>query len=220
MHGTKSVLFLLVVLMAATWAARFFMLQKSPYAPGLDGYSYAVQTHSLKQYGKAKDPDASPVLRLLGGLARIVGDPVVSNKSGAALFAALLLLPVFLLGRRVTGSPAAGLGMAAFFSFSPSLTYLSIEFLKNLGGLVGLLFPFFTRPLLPEGKTPGGSGAGGRSCVHGSGPSFHGRSGAGGDGVGPLPPALEAQGAGAPACRGGGGRVPATGPDAGRAPFP
>ena len=160
MHKPKTAIFLLFVLMAATWGARFFMLQKSPYAPGLDGYSYAVQTYSLKHFGKVKDPDASPVLRLLGGLARIIGDPVISNKAGAALLAALLLLPVFLLGRRVTGSPAAGLGMAAFFSFSPSLTCLSIEFLKNLGGLVGLFFFFyFLRGLYcRNGKLPAAAG--------------------------------------------------------------
>ena len=141
-NGRGAVL-LLIGMMVMTFFIRFSMLQKSDYAPGLDGYSYAVQTYSIKHFNRVKDPDSSPVFWFLGGLAKVLGDPVRSNKAGAAILAALLLVPAFLLLREWSGRAGPGLLAAGLCAVSPSLIWLSVEFLKNLGALSGLMFFLF-----------------------------------------------------------------------------
>jgi hypothetical protein len=126
---------------ALVWSAcvlllRLSMLSATPFANGLDGYANAVQVLSLDRTGHLMMVDDSPVFWLLEAINGLIRDPVLAVKLGSALFGALLGLAVrwFLL-QAGAGRDRAFWGMV-LCGLSPTLTFMSVDYVKNLGALV------------------------------------------------------------------------------------
>ena len=124
----------LVALVA--WSAwhRWVFLTETPYPVGIDGYYYAIQLRALVEDGALHYP-ASPLGFWLLAPFAWATDPITGAKLGAAVLGAAVALPAFAAGRRLGGSPAAGLVAAAFATASAGSFYLSVEFVKNGLGL-------------------------------------------------------------------------------------
>jgi len=118
------------------WAfwQRCVLLFADPYPVGIDGYFYAVQLRSLVESGQLYY-SGSPVVYWLMAPFALVSDPIVGTKLAAAAGGALLALPVYFLGRRLSNDRAIGLLAATLAVASSQSLYLSAEFIKNGIGL-------------------------------------------------------------------------------------
>ena len=126
----------LVLLGLLVWSfhARHGYLMASPYPVGVDGYFYPIQVRSLLSEGRLHYPSAPLALWFMAPFAALE-NPVDGAKIAAALGSALMVLPAYLLGRRVGGSRATGLLAAVLVGTSAESFYLSAEFVKNGLGL-------------------------------------------------------------------------------------
>jgi hypothetical protein len=115
-------------------AARLEFLRSSPYPLGVDGYYYAIQLRSLLETGHLAYP-ASPLVFWLFAPLAAATDPIVGAKIGAALITALIAVPAYLLGKRLSGLRAGGLLAAALAAQSAIGFYLATEFVKQGAGL-------------------------------------------------------------------------------------
>lgn len=113
---------------AAVTRARF--LFASPYPLGIDGYFYPIQLRALLDGGHLYYPSSPLVLWLMAPLAAVT-DPITGAKLGAALGTAAVALPVYFVGRRVSGDRAIGVLAAVLAATSASSFYLSVEFVKS-----------------------------------------------------------------------------------------
>jgi hypothetical protein len=117
----------------AAWAFwhRFRFSSLTPYPVGIDGYFYPIQLRSLLETGGLAYPSSPLALWLMAPLAALT-DPIVGAKLGAALGTAVLVVPVYFLGRRLArGDRAVGLLAAVLVATSAESFYLSTEFVKN-----------------------------------------------------------------------------------------
>ncbi len=126
------VLALGLVAWAAVTRARFLLA--SPYPLGIDGYFYPIQLRALLAHGHLYYPSSPLVLWLMAPFAAAT-DPIVGAKLGAALGTAAVALPVYVVGRRVSGDRAVGLFAAVLAATSASSFYLSVEFVKSGVGM-------------------------------------------------------------------------------------
>ncbi len=119
-----------VGLAAFALAVRARFLLGDPYPFGLDGYYYAVQVRSLCESGALNYPTAPLSFYFLAPFAWFAG-PIAGAKLGAAAGTALLVVPVYLLGKRFTGQRAPALVGCAFAATSLQGFLLSAEFVKE-----------------------------------------------------------------------------------------
>jgi hypothetical protein len=108
-------------------------LLASPYPCGVDGYWYLMQARAWIEQGRFAYPSAPLVPWSMAQLARVV-DPVLAMKLVAAFGSAALVLPAFLVARRVAGPGPALLG-AALTATSAESSFLATEFVKQAVGL-------------------------------------------------------------------------------------
>lgn len=122
-----------------TWAfwQRCVLLLGEPYPLGIDGYYYAVQLRALLDTGGLYY-SASPVAFWLMAPFAVFAGPIVGAKLAAATAGALLAVPVYFLGRRLSSDRAIGLLAATLAVASSQSLYLSAEFIKNSIGLTVL----------------------------------------------------------------------------------
>ncbi len=118
------------------WAfwSRWQFLDSAPVPLGIDGYFYPVQLRSLLADGHLYYPSGPLSLWWMAPFAAVT-DPIVGAKLGTALGASLLPIPMFFLGRRISGDRAIGLLVAVLVATSASSFYLTTEFAKNCLGL-------------------------------------------------------------------------------------
>lgn len=134
------------------WSAwqRWQVMASSPYPIGIDGYYYPIQLRSLLERGHLAYPASPLAFWLMLPLAALT-DPVTGAKLGAALGGAAIVVPAFLVGRRLGGT-AGGLAAAVAAATTGGSFYLSFEFVKNGIGLtlalvaVWLALRAFDRP--------------------------------------------------------------------------
>jgi hypothetical protein len=121
-----------VVAALVGWAFyhRYRFLASSPYPVGIDGYFYPIQLRELLADGALYYKSSPLALWLMAPLAALT-DPVTGAKLGAALGGALLVVPVYFLGRRIGASRAVGIVAAVLVATSAESFYLSTEFVKN-----------------------------------------------------------------------------------------
>ncbi len=130
MWPSPAVLGALVALVGWAFWQRYRFLAASPYPLGVDGYFYPIQLRSLLATGHLYYPSAPLTLWLMAPLAALT-DPIVGAKLGAALGSALAAVPIYFLGRRISGDRACGLLAAALVAASAESFYLTVEFVKN-----------------------------------------------------------------------------------------
>ena len=120
----------IAILVAWAFFTRYRFLAASPYPLGVDGYFYPIQLRSLLAGDGLYYASAPLTLWLMTPLAALT-DPIVGAKLGAALGSALVAVPVYFLGRRLSGDRTIGLLAAALIVTSTESFYLSVEFVKN-----------------------------------------------------------------------------------------
>ena len=124
----------LIGLVAWSFWTRYDFLSHSPYPMGIDGFFYPVQLRSLLDTGSLYYPSSPLSLYFMAPFAAAT-DPITGAKIGTALGSALLIVPVYILGRRVSGDRAVGLLAATLIVTSAESFYLTTEFVKNGLGL-------------------------------------------------------------------------------------
>lgn len=125
---------MVAALLIAATAIRLRALLASPYPTGIDGYWYLIQVRSLLEDGRLYYPSAPLVPWLMAGAALVLGPPL-AVKVIAALGSAALVVPSYLVARRVSGSAGPALLGAALVATSAQSFFLSTEFVKQAVGL-------------------------------------------------------------------------------------
>jgi len=146
----------LILLFLFSFTIRFIALSQTPYANGWDGYYYIMQMYTFIENGAMRAPDYSIIYPFYIGLSYITGNYLMAFKLGSAILAAVFTGTVYFLSYHVTSSTKSkktvgsnsfyiALFVAIFSIFSPSLTYFTSQFPKNLMGIIFLLwFIYFT----------------------------------------------------------------------------
>jgi hypothetical protein len=148
-------------LVLAAFLARLQALRASPFPTGVDGFFYLLQIRSLLENGQLYSPSAPLVPWLMAGLSFVTG-PVLAMKMVAALGSAALIIPGYLLAKRLSHAVGPALMGAALLATSAQSIFLSTEFVKQAVGLsLALGFvaalawlldgPNWRRALLPAG---------------------------------------------------------------------
>lgn len=135
LHAFRLVGPVLVVaaLVTAAFVARLHALRSSPFPTGVDGFFYLLQIRSLLEEGQLYSPSSPLVPWLMAGLSLVV-EPVLAMKIVAALGSAALVVPAFLVARRLSATEPAVLA-AALVATSAQSIFLSTEFVKQAVGL-------------------------------------------------------------------------------------
>jgi uncharacterized membrane protein len=137
---TIAVMVWAAVIGLGAWSAwqRWLVMESSPYPIGIDGYYYAIQLRGLVEDGALPYPASPLAFWLMWPLAALT-DPITGAKLGAAIGGAAVVVPAFLVGRRL-GGVAGGLAAAVAAATTGGSFYLSFEFVKNgLGLTIALL---------------------------------------------------------------------------------
>ena len=138
---------ILSALFLLSFFLHFFLLQKTSFATGWDGYYYLIQVKSFLLEGKMHSPDAALFYPLLIFFTRLFSDALFALKFLSALMVAFFIPAAYFCVRRffpsepeeAQWSSSVALLMAAYFLFSPVLFYLAAHFPKNLLGFLFLL---------------------------------------------------------------------------------
>lgn len=121
---------LLAALVAWSFLQRFCFLSETQYPVGVDGYFYPIQLRSLLEGHGLYYPSSPLVLWFMVPFAAVTG-PVVGAKIAAALGAALLAVPMYILGRRLCADRTVALLCAGLAVTSAESFYLTAEFVKS-----------------------------------------------------------------------------------------
>lgn len=124
---------------AAHFTVQWCILFSSNMAVGSDGYYYAAQVRYFLTKGRFFSPDSSPVLYLMVGASHFWNDIVVTNKLVVTVLSSIMVFPLFLIGKKLRGE-SAGIILVLLCSFSSMVSEFSIEYVKNLGGIVAFVF--------------------------------------------------------------------------------
>ncbi|MBE7412842.1 MAG: hypothetical protein L6Q54_01495 [Leptospiraceae bacterium] len=114
-------------------------LTESKYAFGLDGYYYVVQVRSYIENGKFLIPDFSLVFYFFVFLSKFGNDIVFTNKLGISLILSFIAVPSYLLGKKISNR-TGGIFLSVFIISNTLIFYFAIEYLKNLLGIMFMLF--------------------------------------------------------------------------------
>lgn len=138
---TKTITALFVILYGILiFATRLFMLMKSEYPTGLDGFFYALQAKSLVVNGALENPDHEIGYFLCGFFSWVARDVFLGCKIQAALSSTLISVLIFILLKISCKDkimiPCAGLLIS---SISAGITLFNINYINNQTGLVFFL---------------------------------------------------------------------------------
>lgn len=135
---------LLALLLLGAFLVRYLSFQRTSYAPGRDIYFHIIQARSLLEEGKTHAPDSS----LTPSLMILAYSFTRDWETAPALLASLLCLIYTFLAWGATrqlfysASPPLrdrlSLLLTAILAFSPVLTYVASEFIKQMMGMVSL----------------------------------------------------------------------------------
>lgn len=117
----------------AAWL-RWRALRSSPYPTGVDGYWYLIQVRSLLEEHRLHYPGPPLVPWLMAALTRLVG-PISALKAVAAVGSAAIVIPGYLVAKRIAQATGPALAGAALLATSAQSFYLSTEFVKQGVGL-------------------------------------------------------------------------------------
>jgi hypothetical protein len=136
--GYRSVLFSIALMILIT---RLIMLFRSPEPNGLDGAFYAMEFRSIMERGYLENRDWSPIFSIGGFISLIFGNALWGVKITSAFLSAGLSLGVFsFLHAMNRQNKTRALFGAVLVGISPSLAYMSVNYLNNSGGLMFALF--------------------------------------------------------------------------------
>ncbi len=142
---TVSLLFLI------SFIIRIIALYQTPYANGWDGYYYIMQMYTFVENGAMRAPDYSLIYTFYIFIYYITHNYILAFKLGSALLAAtftvtLYFFSYYLISYKQTDNEFnsnafhLALFVAVFSIFSPTLTYFTAQFPKNLLGIIFLLW--------------------------------------------------------------------------------
>jgi hypothetical protein len=117
----------------AAWL-RWRALQSSPYPTGVDGYWYLIQVRSLLEEHRLHYPGAPLVPWLMAALAPILG-PISAAKAVAAVGSAAIVIPGYLVAKRIANGIGPALVGTALLATSAQSFFLAAEFVKQAVGL-------------------------------------------------------------------------------------
>lgn len=130
---------LIGILFFTVFFVRLFMLKKSIYPNGLDGFYYALQAKSFSENLVLENPDIECGYYLCGLCSKIFGDPILGVKIWSAFSSSLLSLSIFILvWVLLWKSPNRFLISLFAFVFSSttiSVSALGINYINNQTGL-------------------------------------------------------------------------------------
>lgn len=122
------------------FSVRLFMLLKSEYPTGLDGFFYALQAKSLVVNGALENPDYELGYYFCGFFSWLCKDAFLGCKIWAALSSALISVSIFILLKNISEEkiiiPLLGLLIS---SVSVGITLFNINYINNQTGLVFFL---------------------------------------------------------------------------------
>jgi hypothetical protein len=142
-------------LVLAAFGARLHALRASPFPTGIDGYWYLLQIRSLLEHGHLSS--SSPLVPWLMAALSLVVEPVLALKIVAALGSTALVVPTFIVGKRICRQTGPALLGAALVVTSAQSFFLCTEFVKQAVGLslamgfVAALAYLLDRPSLGRG---------------------------------------------------------------------
>jgi hypothetical protein len=115
-----------------------FISLQTEYVNGWDGYYYVMQIHSWFTYGNLQSLDYSLIYPYFGFIHFFIPDYEFGHKFGTALLGGVLIWSSYHLTRTITPKPISIL-VPIFLIFSPTYTYLLLQFPKNALGLIFLI---------------------------------------------------------------------------------
>lgn len=144
-HLTVFLLFLI------SFVIRLIALQQTPFANGWDGYYYIMQMYTFIEKGAMRAPDYSIIYPYYIALSYIIGNHLLAFKVGSALLAGFFTSSTYYFSIQILTSESKieqnvskihkiALLVASLSVFSPTLTYFTAQFPKNLLGVILLLW--------------------------------------------------------------------------------
>lgn len=131
---------LCVFFFTASSAIRYIALAQTPYPNGWDGYYYVMQAHSWINYGHLQSADFSLIYPYFITFSYLIKDYELAFKIGAAILSGGLVVSSFVFIHKVSKNIYAAVLAASFLLFSPTLTYITSQFPKNMMGMIVLIF--------------------------------------------------------------------------------
>ncbi|PCJ01131.1 MAG: hypothetical protein COB15_01470 [Flavobacteriales bacterium] len=119
---------------------RWASLTQTKFANGWDSYFYLVQVKSLFEEGAMHTPNITIVYPLLYAFNLGIDDYIISYKVLSVLFSGLFILGVYRLGLLWSKNLLLTISVSLYLLFSPHLTYFTSQYLKNLIGMVFLVW--------------------------------------------------------------------------------
>jgi len=117
-------------------AVNLLTVYQTAYANGWDGYYYVMQTHAWLAYGALQSPDTSLVYPYFILISYLLEDYVMAYKIGASILGGVLVGTTFLLAHEINSKRLIAVLIPSFLIFSPTMTYLVVQFPKNVLGLI------------------------------------------------------------------------------------
>ncbi len=124
-----------VIFFLLSFAIRYVSLRQTDFGNGWDAYYYLVQLKAIINEGSMHSSDVSPIYGLLWIIQKITDNYVLSYKICAASLAGFYSSIIFLFFQNVTQQKRLAIIVALFTLFSPTLTFFTSQFPKNLLGI-------------------------------------------------------------------------------------
>lgn len=126
---------------------RYFIVTKTGYANGTDGYVYLIQVKSILEGGRMHFRDSSLIYPFLSGLAFFLKDYLLSLKIGISLLTGFFTASLYYFGAISAHRRGAAVLAALLALMSPSVTFFACQFPKNFMAMVFFAFViiFFRR---------------------------------------------------------------------------
>lgn len=135
----KSNWFIITIVLLSS-GIRFWIYNRTPYAPGWDSYFYIVQIKSYIEEGVMHSSRLSLFYPILLLIQLIVNNYELTYKITSALLVGSFTLQMFLTAKALNKSTNLAYLVASYTLFSPQLTYFASQYSKNLLGVIFLLW--------------------------------------------------------------------------------
>lgn len=141
-----------VILFFVSFAIRFYIQLKTSYPSGWDGYYYIMQVQSWIEFGHLQSKDFSLIYPFYILISLFTNNYILGYKIGTAIVSGFLSVAIYGYMLSKTKSQEKSSFIAAITIFSPSITFLLLQFPKNTFGMaffiVFLIF-FHHKKILP-----------------------------------------------------------------------
>lgn len=135
----RRVVLTIALLTLTVAVSRGMMFARSPEPTGLDGYFLAMEAKSLAERGYFENPTLSPAYTLAGLCAWLCSDGIGGVKLAGSLVAGLLIPALYLLLRRLGLRREQAVVPCLLAALSPSLAWMSLNYLANSFGLLAMI---------------------------------------------------------------------------------